>query len=156
MPRRTGLIDKVGPLLALAPVRKRRIDSVAIVDGTLVPTRDHRLAAPSKNYRYSANVQVAIDAETRLVIATGAPQPGNRNDCTAYRDSAIKDAVGHAGLVKPLASLLTEVHDPTTDRNETITNTGGQTARADWRATDRLTEAEVAEVLERLGPVSLA
>jgi hypothetical protein len=38
------VIDKVGPLLELAPVRKRRADSVAIVDGTLVPTRDHRLA----------------------------------------------------------------------------------------------------------------
>ena len=85
------MIDKVGPLLALAPVRKRRVDAVAIVDGTLVPTRDHRLAAPSKNYRYSTNVQIAIDAETRLVIATGDPQTGNRNDCTVYRDSGIKE-----------------------------------------------------------------
>ncbi|WP_344856835.1 transposase family protein [Amycolatopsis ultiminotia] len=83
------VIDTIGPLLALAPVRKRRIDAVAIVDGTLVPTRDHRLATPSKNYRYSTNVQVAIDADTRLVIATGAPQPGSRNDCTIYRDSGI-------------------------------------------------------------------
>jgi hypothetical protein len=80
----------VRPLLALAPVRKRRIDAIAIVDGTLVPTRDHRLAAPSKNYRYSANVQVAIDANTRLVIATGDAHPGNRNDCTVYRDSGIE------------------------------------------------------------------
>ncbi len=64
------VIDTIGPLLALAPVRKRRVDSVAIVDGTLIPTRDHRLAAPSKNYRYSTNVQIAIDADTRLVIAT--------------------------------------------------------------------------------------
>lgn len=87
------VIDSLSPLLALAPVRKRRIDSVAIVDGTLVPTRDHRLAAPSKNYRYSTNVQVAIDAETRLVIATGDPQPGNRNDCTVYRDSGIADTL---------------------------------------------------------------
>lgn len=87
------VIDKVGPLLALAPVRKRRTDAVAVVDGTLVPTRNHRLAAPSKNYRYSTNVQVAIDADTRLVIATGDPQPGNRNDCTAYRDSGIKDQI---------------------------------------------------------------
>src|SRR5699024_536160 len=66
------VIDSIGPLLALAPVRRRRadrrVDSVAIVDGTLVPTRDHRLAAPSKNYRYSTNLQVAIDADTRLVI----------------------------------------------------------------------------------------
>jgi len=83
------VIDSIGPLLALAPARKRRVDSVAIVDGTLVPTRDHRLAAPSKNYRYSANVQIAIDADTRLVIATGDPQPGNRNDCTVYRSSGI-------------------------------------------------------------------
>jgi Helix-turn-helix of DDE superfamily endonuclease len=49
------VIDTVGPLFALAPVRRRRIDQVSIVDGTLVPTRDHRLAAPSKNYRYSTN-----------------------------------------------------------------------------------------------------
>jgi DDE superfamily endonuclease/Helix-turn-helix of DDE superfamily endonuclease len=84
------VIDTIGPLLALAPVRKRRIDTIAIVDGTLVPTRDHRLAAPSKNYRYSANVQVAIDADTRLVIATGDAHPGNRNDCTVYRDSGIE------------------------------------------------------------------
>lgn len=64
---------------------------MAIVDGTLVLTRDQRLAAPPKNYRFSTNVQIAIDADTRLVIATGDPQPGNRNDCTVYRTSGIKD-----------------------------------------------------------------
>jgi hypothetical protein len=51
------VIDSVGPLLALAPVRRRRTDQIAIVDGTLVPLRDHRLAAQSKNYRYSANLR---------------------------------------------------------------------------------------------------
>lgn len=61
------VIDTVGPLLALAPVKRRRIDQVAIVDGTLVPTRGHRLAARSKNYHYSTNLQVAIDADTRLL-----------------------------------------------------------------------------------------
>jgi hypothetical protein len=85
------VIDTMGPLLALAPVRKRRIDSVAIVNGTLVPTRDLRVATPSKNYRYSTNVQIAIDADTRLVIAIGDPQPGNRDDTTVYRTSDIKD-----------------------------------------------------------------
>lgn len=83
------VLDTLGPLLALAPVRRRRVDQVAIVNGTLVPTHDHRLAAPSKNYRYSANLQVTIDADTRLVIATGDAQPGNRNDCTVYRRSGI-------------------------------------------------------------------
>ena len=56
---------------------------MAIVDGTLVPTRDHRPAARSKNYRYPANVQIAIDADTRLVIVTGEPQPGSK--CRAGR-----------------------------------------------------------------------
>jgi hypothetical protein len=79
------VIDTVGPLLALAPVRRRPKGQVAVVDGTLIPTRDHRLAAQSKNYQYSANLQVAIDANTRLVIALGDPQPGNRNDTIVYR-----------------------------------------------------------------------
>ncbi|PPK65583.1 DDE superfamily endonuclease [Actinokineospora auranticolor] len=74
-------------------MRERRVDQVAIVDGTLVPTRDHRIAERSKNYRYSTNPRVAIDADTRLVIATGDPQPGNRNDCTVYRESGIADTL---------------------------------------------------------------
>ncbi|AEB42626.1 hypothetical protein VAB18032_07530 [Micromonospora maris AB-18-032] len=36
------VIDTVGPLLALAPVRRRRVDQITIVDGTLIPTCDHR------------------------------------------------------------------------------------------------------------------
>lgn len=32
------VIDSIGPLLALAPVRKRRVDAIAIVDGILIPT----------------------------------------------------------------------------------------------------------------------
>ncbi|CCH17864.1 Transposase IS4 family [Micromonospora lupini str. Lupac 08] len=59
------------------------------MDGTPIPTRDHRLAAQSKNYRYPTNLQVAIDANTRLVIASGDPQPGNRNDTIVYRSSGI-------------------------------------------------------------------
>jgi hypothetical protein len=47
------VIDPLGPLPALTPVRRRPRGQVAIVDGT------------------------------RLVIAIGDPQPGNRNDTTA-------------------------------------------------------------------------
>jgi hypothetical protein len=85
------VIDTLGPLLALAPVRKRPVEQTAIVDGTSIPTRDHRPAARSKNYRYSTNLQVAIDASTRLVIAVGDPQPGNRNDTIVYRTSGIQE-----------------------------------------------------------------
>jgi DDE superfamily endonuclease/Helix-turn-helix of DDE superfamily endonuclease len=83
------VIDTVGPLLALAPLRRRRTTEVAIVDGTLVPTRDRSLAVPSKNYRHSANLQVAIDASTRLILAVGAPLPGSRNDSKAFTESGI-------------------------------------------------------------------
>jgi hypothetical protein len=71
---------RLGPLLALAPVRRRRIDQIAIVDGTLVPTRDHRLATRSKNYRYSTNPQVAIDGDyqgnTDVIMPYRRPRDG--------------------------------------------------------------------------------
>ncbi|WP_442933831.1 hypothetical protein [Micromonospora sp. CPCC 205556] len=37
----------------------------------------------------STNLQVAIDASARLVIAVGDPQPGNPNDTIVYRGSGI-------------------------------------------------------------------
>lgn len=84
------VIDHLGPYLALACVKRRHSpDTVLIVDGTLVPTHDRSVSASSKNYRYSANLQVAIDADTRLCVAVGKPTPGNRNDTRAYRDSGI-------------------------------------------------------------------
>ncbi|GAA2531290.1 hypothetical protein GCM10010398_15490 [Streptomyces fimbriatus] len=65
-----------------------------IVDGTLVATRDHTIAERSKNYRYSTNHQVVIDADTRLVVVVGRPLAGNRNDCKAWEESGAKVAVG--------------------------------------------------------------
>lgn len=51
-----------------------------IVDAALVSTRDHTVAERSKNYRYSTNHQVVIDADTRLVVVVGRPgsTPGPR------------------------------------------------------------------------------
>ncbi len=75
------IINHLGPSLALQPRKRFRKGTVLIVDGTLVPTRDHTVAEQSKNYRYSTNHQVVIDADTRLVVAVGRPVAGNRNDC---------------------------------------------------------------------------
>jgi hypothetical protein len=88
------IIDHLGPLLALRPRRRFPKDAVLIVDGTLVPTRDHEVAEQSKNYWYSTNHQVVIDADTRLVVVVGQPLPGNRNDCKAWGESGAKTAVG--------------------------------------------------------------
>ncbi len=51
------VIDNLGPVLALQQRKRFRKDAVLIVDGTLVPTRDHDIAEQSKNYRYSTNHQ---------------------------------------------------------------------------------------------------
>ncbi|MER6567140.1 transposase [Streptomyces sp. NPDC001093] len=88
------IIDHLGPKLALQPRKRFAKDTVLIVDGTLVPTRDHTAAEQSKNYRYSTDHQVVIDADTRLVVVVGRPLPGNRNDCRAWAESGAKGAVG--------------------------------------------------------------
>lgn len=88
------IIDHLGPMLALQPRKRFAKGTVLIVDGTLVPTRDHAVAEQSKNYRYSTNHQVVIDADTRLVVVVGKPLLGNRNDCKAWEESGAKAAVG--------------------------------------------------------------
>lgn len=93
-PAADHIIDHLGPLLALRSRRRFRQDAVLIVDGTLVPTHDHMVAEQSKNYRYSTNHQVVIDADTRLVVMVGRPLPGNRHDCKAWELSGAKSAVG--------------------------------------------------------------
>ncbi|MFK4103250.1 transposase [Streptomyces sp. NPDC019531] len=93
------VIDHLGPLLALQPRKRFRKDAVLIVDGTLVPTRDHSVAEQSKNYRYSTNHQVVIDADTLLVVTIGRPLPGNRNDCMAWELSGAKNAVGNTTVI---------------------------------------------------------
>ena len=93
------IMDHLAPSLALQPRKRFRRDTVLIVDGTLVPTRDHTVAEQSKNYRYSTNHHVVIDADTRLVVAAGRPLPGNRNDCKAWELSGAKAAVGNTTVI---------------------------------------------------------
>lgn len=93
------VIEDLGPALALRPRARFPRGAVLIVDGTLVPTRDHKVAVPSKNYRYSTNHQVVIDADTELVVALGKPLPGNRNDCRAWAESGAADACRNAVVI---------------------------------------------------------
>ncbi|MET4663048.1 hypothetical protein ABID80_006812 [Streptomyces sp. PvP037] len=83
------VIDNLGPKLALQPRKRLAEDAVLIVDGTLIPTRDHKVAEQSKNYRYSTNdlkVSLAVEGGVvrvvrvvlQLVVAPslGLPVPG--------------------------------------------------------------------------------
>jgi hypothetical protein len=86
------ILDHLAPLLAISPARRKREDTVYSVDGTLVPTRDRTIAASSRNYRYSTDLQVVVDANSRLVVAIGDPLPGGRNDCRAFSGSGVDRA----------------------------------------------------------------
>jgi hypothetical protein len=84
------VVEQVAPLLVLPDGSvPPSPDTVVIVDGTLIPTYDRSVSASSKNYRYSVNMQVVIDANTRLGVAVGNTTPGNRHDSRAYRDSGV-------------------------------------------------------------------
>lgn len=86
-----------------------------IVDGTLIPTRDHGRAAKSKNYRWSCNAQVLARRRDLRIVATAAGGPGNRNDTVHYRGSAIQALCQHHGRVladggyRGVAELVTPV-----------------------------------------------
>ncbi|WP_225798311.1 transposase family protein [Streptomyces aculeolatus] len=87
------VIQRLGPLLALEPV-SRPADAAQrlwIVDGTLLPVRDRRVGSSSRNYRFSANVQVIVDADTRLVVAAARPVPGTTADAHAWRASGLAE-----------------------------------------------------------------
>lgn len=82
------MIQRLGLLLALesAQAFAENAERLWIVDCTLIPFREQKMAASSREYRFSANVQVIVDAETRLVIAATPPMPGTAADARAWRD----------------------------------------------------------------------
>ncbi|BDM74701.1 hypothetical protein HEK616_81880 (plasmid) [Streptomyces nigrescens] len=53
------VIQRFGPLLAPAPAPRpvADVERLRIVDGTLIPARDHTVGTSSRNYRFSANVR---------------------------------------------------------------------------------------------------
>ncbi|SEQ84364.1 DDE superfamily endonuclease [Streptomyces radiopugnans] len=56
-----------------------------------VPVRDRKVGASSRNHRFSANVQVIVDADTRLVVAAARPVPGTTADARAWRASGLAE-----------------------------------------------------------------
>lgn len=82
------MTPQLAALLRKPCLRDRRESWV--VDGTLVPTRDHRRAARSKNYRWSCNAQILARRRDLRIVATTAGGPGNRNDPVHYRGSQVE------------------------------------------------------------------
>jgi AraC-like DNA-binding protein len=70
-----------------------------VVDGTLIPTRDHSTAAKSKNHRWSCNAQVLVRRFDLRVMDIAGGGPGNRNDPVHYRGSRVETMCRHHGRV---------------------------------------------------------
>ncbi|MEU8951295.1 transposase [Streptomyces sp. NPDC048489] len=87
------VVQRLRPLPAIEPASRSAdaVERLWIVDGTLIPVRDRKVGASSRTYRFSANVQVIIDADTKLVIAAARPVPGNTADARAWRDSGLAE-----------------------------------------------------------------
>ena len=84
----TTITPRLAALFGQTRPRDRRESWV--VDGTLIPTRDHRCAARSKNYRWSCNDQILARRRDLRIVATAAGGPGNRNDPIHYRGSIVE------------------------------------------------------------------
>lgn len=86
---------------------RRRDTRLWIVDGTLIPVRDRSVGASSRNYRFSANVQVIIDADTRLVIAAarGPSRQQGRCPCVA----GVRPRRAHRGCDSCSATARTSI-----------------------------------------------
>ncbi|GAA2484086.1 hypothetical protein GCM10010276_22160 [Streptomyces longisporus] len=61
------------------------------MDGTLIPVRDRTVGTSSRNYRFPANVQVVVDADTRLAVAAARPVPSTTADAKAWRESGLPE-----------------------------------------------------------------
>jgi hypothetical protein len=80
-----------------------------VVDGTLIPTRDHSHATTSKNYRWSCNAQIWIRRRDLRIVATTAGGLGNRNDPVHYRGSRIEALCREHGRVLADVAIVASV-----------------------------------------------
>ena len=136
-----SLVSRVSAFFRAATVDRRES---WVVDGTLVPTRDHKAAAKSKNYRWSCNLQVLVRRRDLRVLAISGGGPGNRNDLIHYRGSIIERLCRKHGRVLADGGYrgVPELRTPVFRKNRILRN------RA-WRR-HRRRRARVEHALARL------
>nr|WP_245873869.1 transposase family protein [Streptomyces phaeoluteigriseus] len=129
------VIQRLGPLLAPEPGSRPvdAADRLWIGDGTLVPVRDRKVGASSRNYRFSVNVQVIIDADTRLVVAAARPAPGDKADAHVWGTSGLPDQCEGVTALGDGAYINTGLVVPRRKRPGRPLLTGGEADNAEHR-----------------------
>ena len=101
------IVRHIAAIALVAPVDPDRRHSW-IVDGTLVPTRDHHAAGKAKNYPWSCNAQVLVRRCDLRVVAVAGGDLGNRNDPVHYRGSEVEqlcDGTSECSQTAAIAAL---------------------------------------------------
>jgi hypothetical protein len=80
------IIRRIIPLLAalLNPKWPSKLMPL-LVDGTLIPTQDRRVASKCRNYRFSVNIQVVSTLDGRILLTSEA-RPGKSHDGPISRE----------------------------------------------------------------------
>ncbi|GGY55104.1 hypothetical protein GCM10010342_48220 [Streptomyces anulatus] len=98
------VIRHLGALLALRPRKRFRKNTVLIVDGTLVPTRDRTVAAQSKNYRLNLGLPLQPGSHLRDAVVRRLPMSRLRRS-RHLPDLADDWRILHRGRMETLPSL---------------------------------------------------
>jgi hypothetical protein len=93
------IINRLAPLLAPRPRRRFCKDTVLIVDGTLVPTRDHAVAEQPKTIGPPPTTKSSSTPIHGWSSQSARLCPGNRNDCRAWELTGTKAAVGNTTVI---------------------------------------------------------
>jgi hypothetical protein len=107
------VIQRLRPLLAIEPATRPAgtVERLWIVDGTLVPVRDRKVGASSRNYRFPANVQVIIDADRywncSVPLALVQRVQGLVHEFTDWKTGLVQ-RIGVLDGYEVFASVLTE------------------------------------------------
>ncbi len=95
------VIQRLRPLLALEPVPRRvaDVDRLWIVDGTLIPVRDRNVWCLLPQLPVLGERAGLIGADSRLVVASARPAPGNKADAHVWRESDLPAAAAGTTVI---------------------------------------------------------
>lgn len=123
------IIDHLGPLLALQSRRRFTKDTVLIVDGTLVPTRDHAIAERSRITGTPPTTKPSSTPTPAWSLWSAGPSPGTATTARRGRNPA----------PRPPSAEHSRSPTAATQAPDLSSRTAGSAARANFQPGKRST-----------------